>query len=66
MIKNQVLKLLREKGKTNYWLYNQMGMSCQNFNRIANNETKGITYENLEAMCDILECTPNDILKIEK
>ena len=62
MIKLDVLRILEEKGKTKYWLYKQLGMSYQNFNKMINNETKSIQYDNIEAMCQLLECTPNELL----
>ena len=62
MVKLKVLDILKEKGRTKYWLYKQMGMSYQNFNRMVNNETKSVRYGNLDAMCTILECTPSDLL----
>ena len=62
MLKLNVLELLEKQGKTKYWLYKQLGMSYQNFNRMVNNETKAIQYENIEAMCLLLNCTPNDLL----
>ncbi len=65
MIKLRAAELLKEKGKTNYWLYKQMGMSYQNFMKMINNETKSIQYTNIEALCIILECTPNDLFKFE-
>lgn len=46
MIKLDILSLLKAKGKSKYWLYKQLGMSYQNFNRMVNNETKSIRYEN--------------------
>lgn len=61
MIKLNVLALLEHKGKTRYWLYKQLGMSYQNFNRMVNNETKSIRYDNIDALCQILGCTPNDL-----
>lgn len=61
MIKLNVLALLKERGKTKYWLYKQLGTSYQNFNKMVNNETKMIKFENIEALCQILECTPNDL-----
>lgn len=64
MIKLNVLELLEKQGKTKYWLYKQLGMSYQNFSRMVNNETKSIQYENIEAMCLLLNCTPNDLLII--
>ena len=59
----RVTDILKEKGKTKYWLYIQMGLSYQNFNRMVNNETKSIRYENIEALCQIFECTPNDLFR---
>ena len=54
-------EILKEKGKTRYWLYMQLGLSYQNFKKILENETSAIKFENLKAICDILECTPNDL-----
>lgn len=65
MIRLAVLDLLKQKGKTKYWLYKQLGMSYQNFNNMVNNETKSIRYEIIEALCQILECTPNDLFDID-
>ena len=55
------LELLEKSGHTRYWLYKQLGMSYQNFNRMINNQTKSIQYQNIEALCQLLECTPNDL-----
>ena len=54
-MKLRVLELLEEKGKTKYWLYIQLGLSYQNFNKMVNNQTSGIKFENLQALCDTLE-----------
>ena len=61
MVKLDVLRLLEANGKTKYWLYKQLGMSWQNFSRMVNNETKSIRYENIEAICLLLNCTPNEL-----
>ncbi len=63
MVKLRVMRILEEKGRTKYWLYKQMGMSYQNFNRMVNNETQSIKYTNLEALCLILECNPSDLFE---
>ena len=63
MIQLNVLSLLEQKGKSKYWLYKQMGMSYQNFNRLVSGQTKSIKFENLQALCDILGCTPNDLFE---
>ena len=62
-MKLRVLDILKEKGKTKYWLNMQLGLSFQNFNKLVYNQTKSIKFENLQALCDILECTPNDLFE---
>ena len=62
-MKLRILDILKEKGKTKYWLYIQLGLSYQNFNKLVNNQTKSIKFENLKALCDILSCTPNDLFE---
>lgn len=64
MIRLNVLELLEKRNKTKYWLYKQLGMSYQNFNKMVNNETKSIRYENIETICYLLDCTPNDLFQI--
>ena len=64
MLKLRVLDILKSKEKTKYWLYNQLNMSYQNFNKMVNNETKSIRYETLSLLCEILECTPNDLFAV--
>lgn len=65
MVRLNVLELLREKGKTKYWLYKQLGMSYQNFNRMVNNETRSIQLERIETLCLLLECTPNELFVMD-
>ena len=79
MIQLNALTLLEKRGKTKYWLYkqmgmsyqnfsrmihNQMGMSYQNFSRMIHNQTKSIRYENIETLCLLLSCTPNELFVI--
>jgi putative transcriptional regulator len=61
MIRLNVLEMLKNNNKSKYWLHMQLGMSYQNFNNMVNNKTKSIRYETLEALCQIFECTPNDL-----
>ena len=64
MLKLNILELLDKNGKTKYWLYKQLGMSYQNFTKMINQETRSIRYENIEAICLLLNCTPNDLFTI--
>lgn len=64
MIKLNVLELLEKAGRTKYWLYKQLGMSYQNYNKMIMNQTKSIRYENIETICLLLSCTPNELFTI--
>ncbi len=67
MIKLNVIELLQNKGKSKYWLFNELNrfdpISYTNFNAIVMNKTKSIKYDNIEKFCKILECEPNDLFK---
>ena len=65
MIKLNVLALLKKKGKSKYWLYTQLGMSYENFRRMVNNQTKSIKFENIEAMCHLLDCTIDELITVD-
>ena len=39
------------------------GIENVNFSKMINNETKSIRYENIEAMCLLFDCTPNELFE---
>lgn len=62
MVLLNVQELLDARGKTRYWLWKHIGtMSYQNFKHMIDNETRSIRYDNIEILCQLLECTPNDL-----
>ena len=65
MIKLNIIDLLQKKGKSRYWLYKQLGMSYQNFKRMIENETRSIQIERIETLCQLLDCTPNELFLID-
>lgn len=65
MVRLNVLELLQKQGHTKYWLYKQLGMSYQNFNKMVNNQTQSIKLERIEILCQLLECTPNELFQID-
>ena len=68
MVKLNVKKLLKEKKRTKYWLFNMLNnvgnISYTNFNNLVENKTKSIKYSNIEKLCKILDCMPNDLFEI--
>ncbi len=65
MVRLNVLELLQRQGKTKYWLYKQLGMSYQNFNKMVNNQTQSIKLERIETLCLLLNCMPNELFRID-
>lgn len=63
MVRLRILEILEEQGHTKYWLFKQMDLSYQNFNRMVKNETRSIRFENLDILSDILKCPVGDLFE---
>ena len=63
MVRLRILDILQEQGHTKYWLYKQMDLSYQNFNRMVTNETSSIKFENLDRLTKILQCPSGDLFE---
>lgn len=66
MLKLRILEILAEQGHTKYWLYKQMEMSYQNFNKIVNNETSSIRFDNLEKISKLLNVPIGELFKSDE
>ncbi len=64
MVRLRVLDILAEQNRSKYWLYKQMELSYQNFNRMVQNETASIKFENLDKLSKILNCPIGDLFEI--
>ncbi len=66
MVRLRVLEILKEQNHTKYWLYRQMDLSYQNFNRMVTNQTSSIRFENLDTLSTLLNCPVGNLFeKIE-
>ncbi len=65
MIKTNIQNLLDKKGKTRYWLVKEMQTTYKTVNKLCDNTLTGVQLETIEKLCDILECSPNDLFIIE-
>ena len=65
MVLLNVSALLDQQGKPRYCLYKQLGMSYQNFKKMVDNETRSIRYEMIDTLCQLLECTPNELFSFD-
>ncbi len=62
MIYVQINDILKKQGKSKYWLIKNMECGYQSMSKLMNNETISIRFSTLEKICDVLECSPGDIL----
>ena len=63
MVRLRVLEILQEQNHTKYWLFKQMDLSYQNFNRMVTNQTASIRYENLDTLSTLLNCSVGDLFE---
>ena len=63
MIRLRILDILKQQNHTKYWLFKQLDMSYQNFNRMVMNETTAIRFDNLEKLSKVLNCSISDLFE---
>ena len=61
MVRLRILEILEDQNHTKYWLFKQMDLSYQNFNRMVTNQTQSIRFENMDKLSDILGCPIGDL-----
>lgn len=61
---NPLWETLKKKGITQYQLIKEYHFSTGTLDALRKN--KSVTVNTLETLCILLDCEPNDILKIEK
>lgn len=66
MIKVEMDKLLRERGRSFYWLAKETGVSHTTLWRLKKDKAQGITFNTLRSICTALKCQPGDVLKLGK
>ena len=62
MIRLELKKWLRKRGKSIYRLSKDTGMTEKALTELMNGESQGIRYKTLERLCEVLECEPGDLL----
>ena len=66
MLDLNVKELLKNRRKTKYWLVQNMHSDYKTISDMMDNKTSGIRFETIEKLCILLDCTPNDIFKLEE
>lgn len=73
MLKLNAIQLIEQKGISKYKLFNKLNtiratkgeplMNYTNFLNIINQENKSVLYQDLDELCEALECDISDLLK---
>lgn len=64
MIAIHIDRLLKQQGRTFYWLAKTTGVSHTTLWRLKKDKALGINFETLEKLCVALRCQPGDVLSI--
>ena len=63
IIRLRIKEILEKKGKSNYWLSQQLGMCYRNYHNIVTNQTSAVRFETLEKLCEILEVPVSELFE---
>lgn len=62
MIEIQLKSMLEKRGRSLYWLAQQTNTHYPSLWRLAEGDVTRVTIETLDRICDVLHCTPGDVL----
>lgn len=65
VVKVRIAELLEKRGKSQYWLAKETGLTPLTISKLVKGKTSGIEFATLEMICQALNCQPNDILQVE-
>ncbi|MEF9877096.1 MAG: helix-turn-helix transcriptional regulator [Gordonibacter sp.] len=58
-------RVMRQRGISLNELSERVGVSVVNLSRIKTGKVKAIRFSTLEALCEVLDCQPGDIMRHE-
>jgi putative transcriptional regulator len=64
MIGIRIDQLLKQHGRTFYWLAKETGISHTTLWRLKKGRALGINFLTLEKLCEALQCRPGDVLSL--
>lgn len=66
IIEIKLKEVLKEKGKTLDWLHEESNLSKSTLERYYFSTVRRFDCYLLEVLCTVLDCTPGDLLQIQK
>lgn len=64
-MKNNIKKILDDKGKSINWLSKEIGMTYTNTFNLVKNKSESIKLNTIEKICNVLECDPNSLFELD-
>lgn len=58
-------ELLADRGMTLTELAHRVGVSIVNLSVLKNDRAKAVRFSTLTAICEVLQCQPGDVLRLE-
>ena len=65
-IELNIKQLLSKNGNSKYWLVKKLETDYRFVTKLLENETKSISFQMIGKLCDIFECTPNELFSIKE
>ena len=65
MIVLNIRELLDKSQKSTYWLVKKLGSDYRFVNKLLDNETTAISFAMMEKLCEIFNCEPKDLFKVQ-
>jgi len=62
VLRVRIDEVLRQHGKSRYWLAKETKLTPLTISNLANGKTGGIEFATLSAICEALNCQPGELL----
>ena len=66
MIRIKLDKMLKKRNMSSVELAEKIGITTANLSILKTNKGKAIRFSTLDKICEVLDCSPGDILEYEK
>ena len=66
MVYLNLKQLLKDSGKSKYWLVRQLDTNYTSLNKMLDNETSSISFAMIDKLLKLFDCTIEELFVIEK
>lgn len=65
MVYLNLKEIMKQKKITKYWLVINMPSDYKSVGNMIEGKTTSIKFKTIDRLCELLECTPGDIIKVK-